>query len=171
MSTLTYRPPVTTPGGYTDLESGHTLTAEQDFDSESPLHWLDSDETFWPFRGSFNSIYPLPAETIPAQQFERLIDVFDLDLALRILNRWSSAYGTGEQFRVTTLPGYSQGDWVDVLEPVDGSPITGSFEQWRMGGVYGVSCLDCDSINLGGIYADTEESAITHYLEEGFHND
>ena len=170
MSTLTYRPAVTTPGGYTDLGSGHTLTAEQDFDSESPVHWLDSDETFWPFEGSRGSIFPLPTETVPAQVFERLMAAHDEDFALRVLNRVSRIYGAGEQFQVSQIS-TSQSSWYSVLEPLGGSPITEAFTQWCQGSVYVVWCLDCESINLGGIYADTEEEAITYYLEEGHHND
>ena len=170
MSTLTYHGPVTISGYYVDSESGHRIGVDQDHCPESPVHWLYSDETFWPFKGSRGSIFPLPTETVPAQVFERLMAAHDEDFALRVLNRVSRIYGAGEQFQVSQIS-TSQSSWYSVLEPLGGSPITEAFTQWCQGSVYVVWCLDCESINLGGIYADTEEEAITYYLEEGHHND
>ena len=169
-STLTYHGPVTISGYYVDSETSHRIVVDQDHRSESPVHWLESDETFWPFKGSRGNIFPLPAESEPAQVFERLLTDCDEDFALRVLNRVSRIYGTGEQFQVSQIS-TSRSSWYSVLEPLGGSLITEEFTQWCQGSVYAVWCLDCESINLGGIYADTEEEAITYYLEEGHHND
>lgn len=153
---MEYIPAHTTPAKW--LDGDCAFTCGHDSDSESPIHWLEPDETFFGYdsnRGNYN----VPDESPAAQVFGRLLDQFDALLALRILNRTSRIFGDGVQYQITSLPGAYQGHWLDILEPLGGSRITEAYEQWRTGQVYYVSC-ETHGYSIGGIYAEDEESAI-----------
>ena len=104
----------------------------------------------------------------------------DEDSAVELCNRWSRIFGVGLIYELTSIVGYSQSDWWDVLsirpETQTYSAVE-TFGQYLRGDVWKVCEYEestCDHgethldwvDGMGGIYADDEESAIEQYKEQ-----
>ena len=162
----------------------------QDTDSESPANW-NSDNTIMIYntspRGGRDK-----ATCELSEVFERAYDTHDADKALDITRRyarvclgWSNDRAEGAIVTYFAC-GYFQGDWWDILaityEGEYAESLAEEWEQWARGDVwsvmaeYGTECdagtmhwdtvndQGIDSLAVGGIYADSAESAASEYL-------
>ena len=161
-----------------------------DTDSESPANW-NSDDTIMAYNTSPRSGRD-EATCELSEVFARAYDTHNADKALDITRRyarvclgWSKE--RAEDAIVTySACGYSQSDWWDILAITwDGEyaeSLAEEWEQWARGDVwsvmaeYGTVCeqgeTHWDTVNdqgidsnvIGGIYADSAEEAVAHYL-------
>ena len=162
----------------------------QDTSAESPATW-DADATIMVYntspRGGRDK-----ATCELSEVFERAYDTHDADKALDITRRYARVCigwvrERAEGAIVTySARGYSQSDWWDVLaitwEGEYAESLAEQWEQWARGEVwevmaeYGAECdegtMHWDTVNdqginslpVCGIYADSAEDAIAHYL-------
>ena len=162
----------------------------QDTDAESPATW-DTDNTIMIYNTSPRSGRD-KATCELSEVFERAYDTHDADKALDITRRYArvclgwSKERAEDAIVAYSARGYSQSDWWDILvitwEGEYAEPLAEQWEQWARGDVwevmaeYGAECdtgtMHWDTVNdqgidshhVGGIYADSAEDAIAHYL-------
>lgn len=162
----------------------------QDTDAESPVTWA-TDATILIY-GTYPRSGRGKATCELSEVFERAYDTHDADKALAITRRyarvcleWSKE--RAEDAIVTySARGYSQSDWWDILaitwEGEYAESLAKEWEKWMHGDVWSVMAeygTECDagtmhwdtvsdqgieSLHIGGIYADTAEEAVAHYL-------
>ena len=162
----------------------------QDFDSDLPATW-NSDDTIMVYNTSPRSGRD-DATCELSEVFARSYDTHDADKALTITRRYARVYLGWSKERAEgaivtySARGYSQGDWWDILaitwDVEYAESLAEEWEQWARGDVwsvmaeYGTECdastmhwstvndQGIDSDVIGGIYADSAEDAISHYL-------
>jgi len=99
------------------------------------------------------------------------------DTALKVANRHSRVFGDGTPVTITYAPGYSQGDWWDILATgAEAEAAVDLFTYYLRGDVYAVTEYEVKTCDLGheheeevdsvfGIYAGSEAEAIASYKE------
>lgn len=162
----------------------------QDENAESPGTW-NSDDTIMVFntspRGGRDK-----ATCELSEVFERAFDMHDADKSLAITRRYArvclgwTPERAEDAIMTYSARGYSQGDWWDILaitwEGEYAEGLAKEWEQWARGDVYcvmaeyGIVCdkgdlhwdtvsdQGIDSLAIGGIYAESAEEAVAHYL-------
>ena len=159
-------------------------------DSDSPANW-NSDDTIMVYNTSPRSGRD-KATCQLSEVFERAFDMHDADKSLAITRRFARVFLGWSRERAEnaivaySARGYSQSDWWDVLaitwEEEYAEGLAKNWEQWARGDVwcvmaeYGSECdagtmhwdtvndQGIDSYHVGGIYADSAEEAVAHYL-------
>ena len=162
----------------------------QDTDSESPANW-NSDDTIMIYNTSPRGERD-KATCELSEVFERAYDTHDADKALDITRRYArvclgwSKERAEDAIVAYSARGYSQSDWWDILvitwEGEYAESLAEGWEKWARGDVwevmaeYGEECdagtMHWDTVNdqginslpVCGIYADSAEDAIAHYL-------
>ena len=162
----------------------------QDTDAESPANW-NSDNTIMVYNTSPRCGRD-KATCELSEVFERAYDMHDADKALTITRRYARVCLGWDRERAEgaivtySARGYSQSDWWDILtityEGEYAEPLAEEWGQWARGDVYcvmaeyGTECdagtMHWDTVNdqgidsdvIGGIYADSAEDTIAHYL-------
>lgn len=174
---LTYIAPVLSSGYYKDTDTGRSYTVDVDTDADDPRGWIeDAHCAVYIYRAC--NMRAGSARTVPDNPACEAFDFFyndkdyedgeALDMTRRYMNLFYPRIGY--DMDVLTLTGYSQSDWWEVFAVTkegygkarDAAEQVG---KWLRGDVYQVGCIDTGEA-IGGIYADSAEDAVAHYIEE-----
>lgn len=158
---------VYTPDTFTD-EDGTEYTVIQDSDTDDPREW-GWDVVLHVFAGDSQDDSP---EDHAARAFECFREANYMhrdqdDRALTMLKRWMRITGDDRAAIITTVSGYSQSDWCDVLVLAESEDAARDFANvwgmWFRGDVYAVGAGD---EWLSGIYAEDMEDAVRAFAAD-----
>lgn len=173
---LAHTPAYTTshPDRFEDEITGRGYEVLPDTDAEDPRSWNEpAHAALWAYNkprvggGSVAGVKPDGNVAVDAfaHYYER---DGDDEIALRMTRRYLAAFHPDAHLDVatSTIRGYSQGDWLDVVVAVAdgyGSPAShaDTFRQWAFGDVWFVSSDHGES--MGGIFADDPAQAVAQF--------
>lgn len=171
--TLTHIPAHTShhPDRFINVKTCLGYSVFQDAGAEDPRKRIDDEHAaIYTYRGPRGDTDAIP-DNIAVQAFARYWqNISDHDKALDLTRRYLALFHPEKKIAVTisTIRGYSQGDWREVFAAVSngyGTPEShiDEFSMWAFGDVWIV--IPDGKAGISGIYAEDAEAALDYFRE------
>lgn len=174
--TLTHHPAHTVhhPDRFVDTDTGRQYSVLVDQDAHDPRSRVDDKHAgLWayvePSIGG-NSVASVRPDNMAIDAFARFYRDFHHETALQLTRRWLRIFHPDEtyQLAISTIRGYTQGDWMDVVAAVSeghGTPEShiNQFRMWAFGDVWIV--IPDQKAGISGIYADSPGEALEQFRD------